>query len=361
VKGNYEGAEERLEKAVDLGQKALGADHIYVAMALYSLGVVREDTCQWSKAADTYSECIRVTRHVGLEHPRAPMLIEAAGRVLPRLEKTDEANGYFREMRQAQRERWPNKDTIYIADSLAGYYLFLRDNKRKEAGDILEEALNCYRRLGKPSRIRCALVFHEMGISKERAARFSESESLFRDSLEIRKKLERTPTLDSLRTRNALARVLMSQGKYTAECEEYLAEVHREVERSHAKDYQEFRPYFYPNCCRFHLHLGRHAPAAADARQWLRDVAGDPDKLLDVARTFARCAEVARANSFLPLTETVLWDGYAREAIGVLDHAVRQGFKDRRRLENDPEFASFKGRPDFDRVLTRIPVEKPKS
>src|SRR5262249_27247748 len=93
--------------------------------------------------------------------------------------------------------------------------------------------------------------------------------------------------------------------------------------------------------------LKRPAEAAAAAVECARLFRGQPGRLYDAARDLARC---------LPLVSEGESEHrrYAALALAELRSAVAAGFRDGRRLAEDPEWEPLRERPEFRDLLRQV-------
>jgi serine/threonine-protein kinase len=97
--------------------------------------------------------------------------------------------------------------------------------------------------------------------------------------------------------------------------------------------------------------LGRTEAAACAIRKWrcLWTVHSDP--LADVAADLLLCAPLAGNDRTRQADAEREAQRYQDEAMEILQQAVARGYRDQRRLANDPAFASLRGRADFQKLL----------
>ncbi len=99
------------------------------------------------------------------------------------------------------------------------------------------------------------------------------------------------------------------------------------------------------------VRLDDHAAAAAVARDWGRDFAGDAAQTYDAAALLARCVPLAEKDARLPNARRAkLARGYGAEAVALLRQAAGRA-EGREKLKTDRAFDPLRGREDFGQLL----------
>jgi tetratricopeptide (TPR) repeat protein len=106
---------------------------------------------------------------------------------------------------------------------------------------------------------------------------------------------------------------------------------------------------------------GRHAEAAAAADKLRAIAPREPGRLYHLARCCARClcaGGPGQSPGPFAGADKALRERLAANAVGLLREALASGYRDRKRLEKDPDLHPLRQREDF-KKLTRGPAEKP--
>jgi len=122
-------------------EKALGADHPYVALALEALGEIRRREGQYREAETLYGRALRIQRDAWpAAHPDTAQTLHELGRLMTDQRRFGEAATLFKEA-LAMREGLFGPDSPLIGQTLAGYAAVLgKTGHRKQAAAYLRRA-----------------------------------------------------------------------------------------------------------------------------------------------------------------------------------------------------------------------------
>jgi tetratricopeptide (TPR) repeat protein len=212
------------------------------------------------------------------------------------------------------------------------------------------------------TRSQWALTCQNLGNLHAMQERHEEALRYYRQSHGLRLQLAgKTPDDPETRWQLAMSYDRLGNGcKETSRLPEALAayEKARDLEEKMIRDYPaaagRFRGALLDTCyglTEVQLALGRPADAAATARR-RRDLApNDPDRLYGVACHLALCVPLIGKGKSEPTAAEAERRRCADEAMEVLRQAVAAGYKDWPPLEEDPDLAPLRGRPDYRELL----------
>ncbi len=347
-----------------------------LAASYNNLGNLYSDTDRPAEAAKAYREALRIREALAAEHPGVPGL-------------------------QAD-----------LAASHLNLAVFLRERGRvAEAGRAARQALEAYRPLARSEsgaveyRQGLASAHLELGVLYQMMRKPAESEAALREALAIQEALHRDNpkatglALDLADTYCMLGHLGRDFGRsadavgwYTRSLEQVgqvldvqppnertrlaLRRAHqgRAIVLTRLKRYQEALPdwdrrveldkglsreWVLLQRARVYAILGQHTRAEAEAEAVARRVPREGDLLRDAACVLALAATAAGADTTLPAEERRRRTGSCSDrAVGLLRQAVAEGYKDAKRLRQDPDLAPLRQREDFRALVAGLEARR---
>jgi CHAT domain-containing protein len=145
VKGDYAKAEASLQRALAINEKALGPEHPQTVESLGALGLVYESTDDYVKAGRMLQQALEITeRTLGAEHPKVADYLVMLGGLHSDLSDVEQAEREWRRaLTIAEKTLEPDDKIIAQALNDLGYiYLFKKEYELSET--FLQRALAIY-------------------------------------------------------------------------------------------------------------------------------------------------------------------------------------------------------------------------
>jgi tetratricopeptide (TPR) repeat protein len=323
----------------------LGGEHIYLTVALVTLGIERTHDNDDRRAEQCFEEALRIVRkRIGLRHPLVGRLVTPYGRLHQRKSDFAGAERLYLEFLSAHR-RGDRLSGPLAADVATEYAIALRRHGRlSQAQERLKEALECYRRSKPPLPMVCRTGYAhctaEVAAFCLRENRPHDAETVL---LENWSDSESADVLDAdwrAMRRVLLADALLRQGEYES-VETLLTDALRLLP---APASQGIAIDSYPDgdsilalvmLGKFYRDRGRLADAFELARRRARYWPRDARQLFEAAAEMACCAaDIDRAE-------------YLDEALATLRRALDRGYCNVEELKTDPRLARARTRRAF--------------
>jgi tetratricopeptide (TPR) repeat protein len=337
-------AERCLRQSLALARKAVGDRHAYVALVLFELGEVLEDSHRDAEAEQVYRDCLQIVRVYGLEHPKAGIVLNHFCPLLQRRGKAAEARLLAEEALQKRLARYGPDHPLVAESRLTAARLYNRPEERPRREQLLREAVDGFRRAGGPPRRVFPVCLNQLAITLVASGRSAEAEPLLREALPLaRKTFADHPSMPAIMQTN-LAVTLLDQHK-----NEEVEALVREALALAAQEPGEPGAACGAWRCLGRLYRETRQPAkAADAALQLRAVRGAGQwDLYHAACQLGWCADCLAE-------ESAERGKYAEQAMVTLRRAKAAGFRDANRLRREPDLAVLRGRPDFQQLIEEM-------
>ena len=318
--------------------------------------------------ADTeayYRRCLDLCKNtVTLGYPRVALLVSGFARFLDRRGHREEAFALFDEMVRARRSRFSPGHPM-IADGLAmqGAFLFRRDIKRSE--QVTRESLAVYSLHPEHQSGRLLDAHEGLGRILFERGDYDEAGIQIRASLALIDRLPKSDFDDQPDSKawdlGRLGIILVHQTKLD-EAEATLNESIR-LFRSEVAVVNRSNIYFALDGMSFlRRRQNRPLEAIGLTEERRKACVGNANDLYKVASDLASCIPMIGPTIGPPTASQLeVRERFGKQAFAILQEAVRAGFKDRRRLRNDPALVPLQTIAEFQTMALDIgfPASKP--
>ena len=268
---------------------------------------------------------------MGLEHPKAIVLVSNYASLLGRRGKRPQAEKLYEELLDAQQARF-GANHFFVANVLTAYADFLAQHDEDRCEQMLRWAMLIYRDSGGPRRRYFTTALASLGDSYLRLRRNDEAEKLYREALDPTRRRYGEHSEEAAYVSFGLAASILRQGRATDEVEKLLLTASGTYEQSPGKKSSDFLPTL-SDLGQYYRAVGRPADAAAAARKRRRYGSGDPEQLFGAACDLAGCIPlVGKGQDQLTADQETQRTEYADEAVETIREAVQSGFKNEQRL-----------------------------
>ncbi len=273
----------RFRRAVELMKQSLGPQHMYITVLLYDLGSSLWANKQLLDAENVYRECLDVVRAtVGLEHPRAIVLLSSYCELLAELDRPDEGVNLINEALAASDQRYGKSLPWRLELISVGVTTAVNAKRFEMASALGEEALASLATREQPlspdEGIDLANMAHKLGDLPDLTLCRKAYERVFALN-------QRQNDLEELWTDNLNFGGALSKHKFYLEAEPYLREAVRLSKTPEVRRINDFSPMAFTllGLGNVDWAAGRFAEAEANFRAALVEdkKAGSKAELLD--------------------------------------------------------------------------------
>jgi CHAT domain-containing protein len=311
--GRYRDAETYYGRSLAIREARLGKDHLDVAVSLHRLAVVRRHLGQYQQAEPLFRRCLEI-REANL--PRGHLLVTDAchslGVILADMGRHQEAEAVLRRCARLQ-EAGQGKDSLDLANTLSSLAMLYRAMGRLDEAEPLARRSVQVReaKVGKDS-LEVAYGMNNLALIYVDLARYDEAEPLFGRSLAIREAKLGKDDSDVAGGLNNLATLYLNTGRHgeaepllrrsLAIWEKRLGTEHPEVATAlnnlahlylDVGRVSEAAPLFRRCLAIREARLGKDHPATLDALDSLAALASLQKEYADAELLLQRCLEVA--------------------------------------------------------------------
>jgi len=346
--GNFAEAEVQLTKCVETVRRELGPLHPFTGLALHERAMTLWKLKKFPEAERDFVDCMKVARTIGLQHPKIDVLLSNFGLFLHEQGRPQDVDALFDEVRDSRIELLGASHHL-VADLLMNHGLLLAErNDRTGQEARLREALDLYRQAsGSPRRAMVDCLYNlALCLGEERAA---EAEQLLLEAAQTRRSLGKGKGVGLAEILTALASARMDQQKFD-DVEGPLRE---------ALKLQTAVPIVDRDALRWTwMEMSRWQRAVSDSTAALESLTearklsrGRSRALFEVACGMSECiTDKASENARL----------HARNAaIATLNEAVAAGFRNKSALQTHASLQPLRSDPAFQAVLDRLPKPMP--
>ncbi len=207
----YREAEPLLQRALQMRESALGIEHLLVAEALNSVGLVYTWQGKYAAAEPLFQRALQIREQkLGIEHPAVVQPLNNLGSLYAKQGKYAEAESLLQRAVHVKEQPQDNK-LILLLNNLAN--LYQKQGKCAEAEPLLQRALQIEEQKGIDDP-DVAYTLSNLAHLNAQQGKYAEAEHLFVQALQIRKRalgnehLRITPMLSDL------GNLYLEQGKY---------------------------------------------------------------------------------------------------------------------------------------------------
>jgi serine/threonine-protein kinase len=213
--GQYEEARLKHESALELRQKALGAEHPLVAASYNNLGIVLAEMGQYEEARASYDRALQLRRKTqGKDHPLVALSYSNLGTVLSELGRHEEARDMY-EHALAIRKKSLGLEHPDVATSLTNLGVALTELGRySEALKMQEDALALRQKLLGPEHPELATPLINLAGALRGLRRYAEARTHLERALALREKVLGADHPDVAQTLDEMGQLLADMGRY---------------------------------------------------------------------------------------------------------------------------------------------------
>lgn len=213
--GLYPEAESQIQRALDLQQRALGAEHRETLETMDELAEVYGEHGQRAQAVQLFRQIMETRRHVlGMEHPDTLESMVNLAQLLADDGKYAEAESLFTKALEIQRRLGEEgQGTLATMNDLG--YLYKKLGKYAEAEPLYIQSLELKRRVLGPEHPDTLIGMSNLAVLYEVEGKYAQSESLLLEALEIKRRVLGDEHPSTLTTMNALGGLYRLEGKYS--------------------------------------------------------------------------------------------------------------------------------------------------
>ena len=213
--GEYDKAQDLLQRALASGREAFGAEDVRVAATLHDLGSVAAEKGDYQTAIASLEAALSIRRRIhGPEHASVADTLAELGRVYQDHGFNERAEPLHREALRIRR-KLIGEEHGEFGVSLSDLASVLRLNGDLAGADaLLRQSLELNRRTRGEAHAMTATTLHDLALVTAEKGDRASAESLFRKVMDThRKALGETHPLVAV-TLNSLSRVLRDEGRY---------------------------------------------------------------------------------------------------------------------------------------------------
>ncbi|HEX2452560.1 MAG TPA: serine/threonine-protein kinase [Vicinamibacterales bacterium] len=213
--GEYDRAQDLLQRALASGREAFGAEDVRVAATLHDLGSVAAEKGDYQTAIASLEAALSIRRRIhGPEHASVADTLAELGRVYQDHGFNERAEPLHREALRIRR-KLVGEEHGEFGVSLSDLASVLRLNGDLAGADaLLRQSLELNRRTRGEAHAMTATTLHDLALVTAAKGDRASAESLFRKVMDThRKALGETHPLVAV-TLNSLSRVLRDEGRY---------------------------------------------------------------------------------------------------------------------------------------------------
>jgi class 3 adenylate cyclase/tetratricopeptide (TPR) repeat protein len=238
-RGRYAEAKPLLDRALSLGERALGSDHPEVARTIHNLGVYELFQAKYVEAQRKLEEALAIRERVlGRDHPDVASTLNALANTFWHRGRYAEAQPlYARALAIWEHALGP--DSPFVATSLNNLASVLhRQGRFAESLSMNERALAIRERTLAPDHPHIALSLSNIAEDYRTLGRYADAESMATGALAMRERTLGPDHRDARESLNTLAAILVDQGRY-AEAKGIYERVLAIIERTGGPDHAD--------------------------------------------------------------------------------------------------------------------------
>jgi len=182
----YAEAEPLFERAIQIGESVLGAEHLLLAEALYGLANLYQEQGKYAEAELLCERALSIRKQVlAAHHPLVATSLNMLGNCYYRQGKYEQAEMCFQRALHIQ-EGAVDPEHPDIASSLLNLgSLYWRQGKYKPAEAVLQRALNIWERSLGSERPQVAILMTTLGSLSSDQGKYEQAEAYHRQALHI--------------------------------------------------------------------------------------------------------------------------------------------------------------------------------
>jgi serine/threonine protein kinase len=344
-------AERSLKESLEIASKLLGEDHPYNVFILFTLAGLYADQKRLDEAESLYRRCLTICRDkAAMGYPRVVQVVSEFALFLDRRGKFPEASSLYQEMIKSRKARF-SADHVMIAEGLVFQGAFLRLVDPRQSESIFREALEIYRKHPDYRSARSVECHEMLGEILFNRQRYDEAERQFRLALDLIAVLPASEMLDREDSRawdfGHLGASILHQRRYP----EAEAALQKSIElyRSLSGPPNQ-RGIYYSLDALAYLRFAQSRPieAASLTNERRRATSDNPQRLYKVATDLALYLDRISPKVGDPADKrSSLRENLSLQAIQILRDAIRIGFRDVRRLQTDPTLQPLRNHRAF--------------
>jgi tetratricopeptide (TPR) repeat protein len=346
--GNVAEAEVQLTRCVETVRRELGPLHPFTGLALHERAMTLWNRKRFTEAERDFVECMKIARHIGLQHPKIDILLSNYGLFLHERGRPLEVDALFDEARDSRIELLGASHHL-VADLLMNHGLLLAErNDRTGQEAKLREALDLYRQAsGRPRRAMVDCLYNlALCLGEERA---EEAEQLLLEAADTRRGLGKGKGVNLAAMLTALASARMDQEKFD-DVEGPLREA-LELQAAVPNADRDALRWTWMEMSRWQRAVGSSTAALESLIEARKLARGKSRALFEVACGMSECI-TDKASDADRL--------HARNAaLTTLNEAVSAGFRNRSALQTHASLAPLRSDPAFHAVIDRLPKPAP--
>ncbi|MDZ7717767.1 MAG: tetratricopeptide repeat protein [Balneolaceae bacterium] len=188
--GEYEKADELLNRAYQIRENHFTPPHNDIAESLHNLGILYWNRAQYSEAENYLRDALQMERELyGESDESIANTMTSLAIVLKELREFDEAEPYYRQALDMNREIFgeSHESVAYDLNNIGNF--MESQGEYTEARDYYLESLNLYRTLFGDTHPRIAASFTNLGRVSERMGKVEKAVEYHRDALKIRRNI----------------------------------------------------------------------------------------------------------------------------------------------------------------------------
>lgn len=211
----YKEAKEWYERSIYIGERILGKEDLYVAIAYNNLAGVYENQGEYEKAEELYETSINIFESVEGEFhlDTANSYNNLASIYMKRGEYKKAENLYEKSLQI--RKKVLGEENLTTANSynnLAGIYM--RQGDYQKAEELYERSIYICKKILGEKNLETAIRYNNLGNGYERQKEYKKAEELYKKSLQIREEILGEKHSATATGYNNLGSVYEQQGKY---------------------------------------------------------------------------------------------------------------------------------------------------
>ena len=308
--GKYSEAAPLAARALEIGEKQLGAENVRVGYFLNRLGYLQRQQGNFAAAETTLRRALAINeKTLGSEHPQTIYSIRALGLVYRSANDFGQADKMFRQAMAATEKIFGREHPkmVELLIDFAGLLAGLRDSEQEER--ILQSALAIAEKHYEPDSLTTAFILNNLGANYQEKGENERAEPFFRRVLAIYEKTIGTENDRYSNTLQNIGIVLRSRKDYAQALEVYERALAIR-EKTLGKEHLNLTPLLH-NIANVHHSRGDYAKALETQRRAL-DIAErgggsnhnyTVQSLRNIARFYAAQQDAVNAVRFQTLAE----------------------------------------------------------
>lgn len=207
-------AERSFRRAIEIGEKTLGAENAEVGMWINNLGGLLQDAGRLDEAETLYRRALAIAeKSSGVEHSDVAVRLNNLAGLLQQGGKMVEAEDCFRRALEVDLKAL-GPEHAHIARRLNNLALFLKSQGRLgEAEPLYRRALAVAESASGPEDVTVAMYANNLALMLQQATRLEEAEPFFRQAVAISEKVQGRDHPDLAAWLNNLGSLLRQMGR----------------------------------------------------------------------------------------------------------------------------------------------------